>query len=357
MNVSSSAIVKMDLGGLNCLILFMSYELAMGGGAGSPVGGPGTRKVSISFSCLLQQVVEYLKIPQPAYYLVDARKNAVKLVLETDPGLGFYVYEGGPAKTVGESREIAAEKGVRSLRMEYNIQVEDLTSKKIKKLQRCEFLYQMKRIKLESMEREAGKVPVKWPDVPNHKRCKKYVCIDYMDVLRTLTVETKARVSAVNTFKLGPEKFISWLTIYAPTIATGMECVFSAARADCKATKQEAARRAVDFLRTAYNLDIVDLNYGNGVYAGIKCSLARESYLVAKERVLGIQGALHLAPFLGEDGCITPKSAVHKIPTPALPPPPPRKPKARPSFSDRFTHEPFAVPPELDTLFKRRKFD
>ncbi|XP_021722599.1 uncharacterized protein LOC110690063 isoform X2 [Chenopodium quinoa] len=334
-----------------------SYELAMGGGADSAVAGPETRKVSISFSCLLQQVVEYLKIPQPAYYLVDTRKNAVKLVPETDPSLGFYVYEGGPAKKVGELRERAAENVFRSLRMEYNIQVGDLTSKKIKKLQRCEFLYQIKRIELESMEREAGKVPVKWPDVPNQKRCKKYVCIDYMDVLRTLIVETKARVSPVETFKLGPAKFISWLTIYAPSIATGMECIFSAVRADCKATKQEAAKRAVDFLRTAYNLDIVDLKYGNGFYAGIKCSLARESYLAAKERVLGIQGALHLAPFLGEDGCITPKSVAHRILTPTLPPPPPHKARARPSFGDRLSQKPFSVPPELDNLFKRRKFD
>ncbi|XP_021741140.1 uncharacterized protein LOC110707426 [Chenopodium quinoa] len=342
---------------LKCFwVLLQSYDLAVGGDTAGSVAGPQTRKISISFSSLLKQVVEYLKLPPPAYYLVDVRKNSVKVDLETIPGVES-VYEGGAAETVGESREKAAEDAVRSLRIEYSVQVEDLTSKEICKLERCEFLYQMKRIELESVERAGSEVPVKWPSVPNHKKRKKYVCIDYTDVLRVLALETKARVSEVETFQVKPGKFLSWVTIYAPSIATGMECTFSTVHACSRATKQDAAKKAVEFLRTAFNLDIIDLIYGNGVYAGIKCSLARESYLAAKERVLGIQGALHLAPFLGEDGCVTPKSAVHKIPSPALPPPPPHKPRARSSFGACYGSQPSPAPAELDAFFKRRKLD
>ncbi|XP_021747531.1 uncharacterized protein LOC110713390 isoform X1 [Chenopodium quinoa] len=187
------------------------------------VGGHETRKVSISFSRLLHQVVEYLKLPLPAYYLADVGKNAVKVVMETDPGLGPDVYEGGQAATVRESREQAAENVVHSLRMEFSIQVEDLTAKKINRLERAEFLCQMKRIKLEAMERGVGQVPVKWPAVPDHKRRKKFVCIDYMDVLHTLSLETKVRISKVDNFNVGPGKFISWVTIYGSSVATGME--------------------------------------------------------------------------------------------------------------------------------------
>ncbi|XP_021742924.1 uncharacterized protein LOC110709005 isoform X2 [Chenopodium quinoa] len=342
---------------LVCLCLQWSYDLAMAADEVPSVGGHETRKVSISFTHLLHQVVAYLKLPVPAYYLVDVGKNAVKIVMETDPGLGPSMYEGGPATTIRESREKAAENVVRALRMEFSIQVEDFTSRKIKRLERAEFLYQMKRIELEAIERGTGQVPVKWPAVPDHKRRKKYVCIDYMDVLHTLSFETKARISEVDTFNVGPGKFVSWVTIYGSSVATGVECFFSAVRADLKATKQDAARKAVDFIRTTYNLDMVDLNYGNRIYAGIKCSLARESYLAAKERVLGIQGALQLAPFLVEESFVTPKSAVHRIPAPTLPPPPPHKPRSRPSFSARYTGHLSPTPAELDSFFKRRKFE
>uniref|UniRef100_A0A803MNZ8 Uncharacterized protein n=1 Tax=Chenopodium quinoa TaxID=63459 RepID=A0A803MNZ8_CHEQI len=233
-------------------ILLPSYELAMAADEVPDVGGHETRKVSISFSRLLHQVVEYLKLPVPAYYLVDVGKNAVKVVMETDPGLGPTVYEGGQATTVRESREKAAENVVRSLQMEFN-------------------------------------VPKKWLTVSDHKRRKKYVCIDYMDVLHTLSSVTKVHVSKVNTFTIGPGKFVSWVTIYGSSVATGVECFFSAVRADLKATKQDVAKKDVDFIRTSHNLDIVDLNYGNEIYADIKCSLARESYLAPKERCWGFR--------------------------------------------------------------------
>uniref|UniRef100_A0A803MUI3 Uncharacterized protein n=1 Tax=Chenopodium quinoa TaxID=63459 RepID=A0A803MUI3_CHEQI len=278
------------------MIGLVSYELEMDADEVPGVGGHETRKVSISFSRLLQQVVEYLKLPVPTDYLVDVRKNSVKVVMETDLDLGPSVYEGGPAATVTKSREKAAENA-------------------------------MNRIELEEKERGAKQVPVKRPTVPDHKRRKKYVCIDYMDVLHTLYSETKVRISQVDTFNVGPGKFVSWVTIYGSSIATRVECF------------------------------LIDLNYGNGIYAGIKCSLARESYLAAKERVLEIQGALHLAPFLVEEGCVTPKSAVHRIPTPTPPQPPPHKPRARLSFSARYSGQPSPVPAELDSFFKRRKFE
>ncbi|XP_021737061.1 uncharacterized protein LOC110703588 [Chenopodium quinoa] len=178
----------------------------------------------------------------------------MKVVMETDPGLGPSVYEGGPATTVRESCEKAAENVVRSLRMEFSIQVEDFTSKKIKRLERSEFLYQMKHIELEEMERGAGQVPVKWPTVPDHKRRKKYVCINYMDVFHALSSETKVRISEVDSFNVGPGKFVSWVTIYGSSIATGVECFLSNVHADSKAIKQDVARKAVDFLRALHTI-------------------------------------------------------------------------------------------------------
>uniref|UniRef100_A0A803NDR0 Uncharacterized protein n=1 Tax=Chenopodium quinoa TaxID=63459 RepID=A0A803NDR0_CHEQI len=253
----------------------------------------------------------------------DVRKNSVKVDLETIPGVES-VYEGGAAETVGESREKAAEDAVRSLRIEYSVQVEDLTSKEICKLERCEFLYQMKRIELESVERAGSEVPVKWPSVPNQRSA------------RNMSVLTTQMFCA----------FLLWR----------LKHVFQKLR--LSKLNQGSSCHGLQFMPPQLLLEWSALSALSMPVLGLPSKMQlRRLYLAAKERVLGIQGALHLAPFLGEDGCVTPKSAVHKIPSPALPPPPPHKPRARSSFGACYGSQPSPAPAELDAFFKRRKLD
>ncbi|XP_021740454.1 uncharacterized protein LOC110706808 isoform X1 [Chenopodium quinoa] len=140
-----------------------------------------------------------------------------------------------------------------------------------------------------------------------------------------------------------------------------MECIISDVCIGDAATKQNAAMKAVTFLQCKYKLDIIYLNYGQQKYAGIKCSLARESYMSAQERVLGVQGTLHLAPFLDDRDCSTPRSLCNKIPSASLPPNTPRKRRARPTFKRAgVANQPAAinfvkVPSDLEVVFKRAK--
>uniref|UniRef100_A0A803LWN6 Uncharacterized protein n=1 Tax=Chenopodium quinoa TaxID=63459 RepID=A0A803LWN6_CHEQI len=277
---------------------------------------PETLKVTISFQCLLNQVIGFLKLAAPTYSLTGITGNAVTLTLVTDCDLSPYIFEGGPAVTLDASREFAAEQATRFLRAEYGLQIHDLSSEAKYRLDLCAFLYEMKRIAIDSLNKPKPPEKNRWPVPPVRPHGDKYICIDYIDVLRVVVVATKARVSVIEVAELATTKWVAWLTVYPPG-SIDMECIYSQVMSSCKAAKQDAAKRAIQFLRICYNVDIIDLNHGKGVYSGIKCALSRESYM--------------------------------SIPTPALPPAAPRKPKASSSFGE---HAVQRSVPVLDDAFK-----
>uniref|UniRef100_A0A803MQS7 hAT-like transposase RNase-H fold domain-containing protein n=1 Tax=Chenopodium quinoa TaxID=63459 RepID=A0A803MQS7_CHEQI len=263
--------------------------------------------------------------------------------------------KGGPVDTLKASIKKASEQAVRGLRAKFGVQVDDFSSDRIGRLERCGFLYEMKRLGLESIEKPNGKTPVRWPSVPNQKRAAKYVCIDYLYVLRTLAADTGASVSSVEALAIADKKCIAWLTICNPYSSGGLECIYSSLTGKCKTAVQDAAKKRVDFLCSSYNLNIVDLNHTDVIYAGIKCALAKESFMAVKERVLGVQQPLHLPPFFTAAECSTPKSTAHQLKSSSCPLAAPRKPKARPNKASRATLTPVAVPKDLELVFKRRK--
>uniref|UniRef100_A0A803MEH6 Uncharacterized protein n=1 Tax=Chenopodium quinoa TaxID=63459 RepID=A0A803MEH6_CHEQI len=298
-----------------------------------------SRKVSISYCCLLRQVMDHLQFPPPVYELVDIHKNHVKLHVETTD-LGFshtYTFDGGEGEKLEASSEKAAKDAVRH------------------------FEARQKHDALESKERLLQKPPVNWLSAFPEKAGAKDVFIDYLDVLHVLTVETCARVSTTESSELALQGYVAWLTVYCPGETVNMECINSDICVGEAAVRQNAVVKVVSFLQCRYRIEIIDLNYGHEKYAGIKCSLARESYMSAQERVLGVQGTLHLAPFLDEHECSTPRSLCNKIPSASLPPNTPRKRRARPTFKRTgASNQPPAlnfvrVPSDLEAVFKRRK--
>ncbi|XP_021737066.1 uncharacterized protein LOC110703594 [Chenopodium quinoa] len=215
----------------------------------------------------------------------------------------------------------------------------------------------MKRLGLESIEKPNGKTHVRWLAVPGQKRAAKYVCIDYLDVLRPLVAETGARVSSVDVLEIADKKWIAWLSIFTSFTSAGLECVYSSFSGKCKTAAQDAAKKGVNFLCSSYNLNIIVLNHSNVVYARIKCSLAKESFMTFKERVLGVQQPLHLPPFFTAAECSRPKFAEQQLKSSNCPPAAPRKCKARSSTASRPAITPVAVPEDLELVFKRRKLE
>ncbi|XP_021764051.1 uncharacterized protein LOC110728715 [Chenopodium quinoa] len=181
-----------------------------------------------------ETVVACLELPAPLYTLSVNGGNSVELHLDRGDVLGTYVYNGGPPDTLKATIEKASKQAVMGLRAKFGVQVDDLLSERIGKLEHCEFLYEMKSLGLESIEKPNGKAPVRWPSNPIKKRATKYVCVVYQDVLRTLAAKPGARVSSVEVMQIVGKKCNAWLTKCIPLTSDGLECVYSSLDGKCK---------------------------------------------------------------------------------------------------------------------------
>ncbi|KMT19941.1 hypothetical protein BVRB_1g009880 [Beta vulgaris subsp. vulgaris] len=327
---------------------------------------PVPTQVVIPFHPLLERITTALHFPHPVYQFVDASKNNVCVSVKADCGPIAYIYVGGEAGKVEESCEKAAQKTVHDLMKKYEVYVEDVTSIKRQMFDRCATLYNLKRAELDRIEKGLPKIALHEPLSDNESGSSKYVSVDFMSILRVVFRTLAIRCTPIETIEHNPEQYTSWLTMTPPKSKFAYECIFGDCCCTLAAAKQSLAKKVLFYCLSAYNLEIVNANYNptTNKFDALMCTLARESYLNQKERVLGIKESLEPSLLLVEQDCLTPRGAAFQIPSTVSSPLPPKKRKPHPIIANPSVVAPsgtelpldFMTLPELDTVFKRSKF-
>ncbi|KAK9698156.1 hypothetical protein RND81_08G085700 [Saponaria officinalis] len=311
------------------------------------------RRITIPFYPLLTQITEFLHFPEPVYQLLDESTNNALA----------YVYVGGEAETIGESCEKASQKAVRDLIKKNSVHVEDITSTRILALKKCADLYRLKRDELENLEK--GKAKKQGGNGILDRNSVPCVCVDYLSIVRTIFRNIETQSTPIETVECAPGQFVSLLTITPFNRVNLEECMFSDPFPGLVAAKQNLAKKIIAYLVPLYNIEVIDANYGaqNSTYSSVVCALERESYLTARERILGIKELMEPSVLLVEQDCVTPRPASYQIPTINSPPLPPKKRKyniasdVHSAVGASGTKAPnyFSVPEELEMVFKRTK--
>uniref|UniRef100_A0A803N9P8 Uncharacterized protein n=1 Tax=Chenopodium quinoa TaxID=63459 RepID=A0A803N9P8_CHEQI len=176
---------------------------------------------------------------------------------------------GGDTNNVDESCEIAAKKAVYDLIKRYDIVVEDVTALHKPMYERRGRLYGYKKEELEEIEKGKSKVYFHGDISTGIGHNQRKVAIDFLEVLRSIL-----------------------------------------------SSKQDLARKSVDYLTDVCNLEIVDANYKATTcrFDALLCALERESYLSVKERVLGVKEQLERSSGLAEQDCIVPVGGEFQVP-------------------------------------------
>ncbi|KAL9231713.1 hypothetical protein vseg_006904 [Gypsophila vaccaria] len=215
-----------------------------------------------------------------------------------------------------------------------------------------------------SSKGKSNSLTVKKANTPQ-KEVSQFVCVDYVMLLEVIFRKIEISSTPIETIENGANRYTAWITITPKNLVCGKECIFSD---DCESlaqAKQNLAKKVILFLVPLYNLEIVDANHSllDRKYGEVLLALERESYLTAKERVLGIQEPIEPSLLLMEEECITPTGAAFRIPTMNSAPLPLKKRLSRPiedigtSVGNLGTKSRsfFVVPDNLETVFKRPK--
>uniref|UniRef100_A0A803N851 Uncharacterized protein n=1 Tax=Chenopodium quinoa TaxID=63459 RepID=A0A803N851_CHEQI len=223
-------------------------------------------QVVISFRPLLKQITRCLDFPDPEYQYLNLRKSIACVAIRSENSVVPTVYLGGDTNNVDESCEIAAKKAAYDLIKRYDIIVEDVTALHKQMYERCGLLYGYKKEELEAIEKGKSKVYFHGDISTEIGHNQRRVVIDFLEVLRFI-----------------------------------FRCVDAAA-------KQDLARKAFDYLINVCILEIVDANYRATTcrFDVLLCVLERESYLSAKERVLGVKEQPEPTSSLVEQDCMVP---------------------------------------------------
>uniref|UniRef100_A0A803MT03 Uncharacterized protein n=1 Tax=Chenopodium quinoa TaxID=63459 RepID=A0A803MT03_CHEQI len=243
------------------------------------------------FFPLLKQVTSLLNYLDPDYQILHDRGSTACVIVRADSDCIPCVYVGWDTDNA-KSCEVAAGKAVCDLVKKYEIVIEDVTA------------------------------------------LRKEMSVD----LRCTPIETIEHLS---------DQYISWFTVIHHKNSSSFRCLFSDYCPGPAAAKQNLARKVVDYLIDVFNLQIVDANYRETTcrFDAILCTLDRESYLRAKERVLGIKEELEPSALLVEQDCITSVGKEFQVPVSVSPDIPSNK---RSLWS--------VVGEGLDASFKRIRF-
>uniref|UniRef100_A0A803MUL2 Uncharacterized protein n=1 Tax=Chenopodium quinoa TaxID=63459 RepID=A0A803MUL2_CHEQI len=226
-------------------------------------------QVVISFRPLLKQITRCLDFPDLEYQYLNLRKSIACVAIRSENSVVPTVYLGGDTDNVDESCENAAKKDVYDLVKSYDIVVEDVTALHKQMYERCGRLYGYKKEELEAIEKGKSKVYFHGDISTEIGHNQRIVVVDFLEV----------------------------------------------------AAKQDLARKDVDYLINVCNLEIVDANYRATTcsFDAVLCVLERESYLSAKERVLGVKEHLEPTSSLVEQDCVVPVGEDFQAPMPNPP--------------------------------------
>ncbi|KAK9740632.1 hypothetical protein RND81_03G049700 [Saponaria officinalis] len=310
-------------------------------------------RIIIPFHPLLRQITKLLKFPEPECQLLDEAQNNMCIAVKTDIGPIAYVYVGGEAETLGQSFERASQIAVRDLVKKYSIIVEDVTYNKTLAVKKCADLYRLKRAELERKKKHRCRKG-KGRAISRLGGIMRSVSVDYMSVVRGIFRKIEIRSTPIETVQIWPNQFVTWLAITPVEKLTTEECLISEPCPDTETAEQNLAKKIISYVSPLYNIEIIDVNHGSQetAYSSVLCAHERESYLTVRERVLGIRELTELMPLLVEQGCVTPRESVHRIPDMECPPPPPKKRKCTAGCCSKHTRSDarnyFKVPDNWD---------
>uniref|UniRef100_A0A803MXM4 DRBM domain-containing protein n=2 Tax=Chenopodium quinoa TaxID=63459 RepID=A0A803MXM4_CHEQI len=270
-----------------------------------------SNRIAIPFRPLLGQMVDF---SEPVYDFIDKARNNACVRVKTENGKSEFVFFGGEANAVHESQERAAQKAVQKLMSHFGVRS------------------------------NLGK---KSSDEVLH------VTIDFVGFLGVIVTQTGADVSPLETIWVKGLGFVAWLTVTCLHSRGELECIYSDACPEINSAMQKAAKRAIHYLVTRYNLEIVDANYGVSLEKSAACSALKERFYQLK-RCLAAREEM-----FADDECLTPNSKRNQIPKISLPPAAPiRRRSTTPlSAASSSRTEPLVYGiPELETVWKRAKF-
>ncbi|XP_021729685.1 uncharacterized protein LOC110696645 isoform X1 [Chenopodium quinoa] len=183
-----------------------------------------------------------------------------------------------------------------------------------------------------------------------------HVTIDFVGFLGVVVTRTGAEVSPLETVWVEILGFVSWLTVSCPHNGGEMECIYSDACPELTDARQKASKRAIHYLVTKYNLEIIDANYGAVSEKHVACSALKRRFYQLKEHLAAREENF------ATDECLTPTSERFQIPKIGLPPAAPMKRRLvtaleAASSSTVRVAEPLVYDiPELETVWNRAKF-
>ncbi|XP_074267321.1 uncharacterized protein LOC141590649 [Silene latifolia] len=171
----------------------------------------------------------------------------------------------------------------------WGVIVEDLTFVRYRCLDRCSRLYRLKRNELEDIVKgeSRGDLEENVPDSPSRIR---HVSLDYVPLLRKIFNTIAVQATPLKTLRHCAGRYTSWITIQ-PLFNNASKEVFIGPTCDTLAhAKSELDRKVTMYPIHAYNLEIVDANYGSRAskIALLLYNLEQESYLTIRARMTGI---------------------------------------------------------------------
>ncbi|KAK9682416.1 hypothetical protein RND81_10G072500 [Saponaria officinalis] len=326
-------------------------------------------KISIPFHPLLKTITDYLQLPDPVYQFLDASKNNACVAVKTNCGPIAYNYVSGECRKIEESCDRAVQKAVHDLMKKYSVHVEDVTTIKKQIFGRCAYLYHLKRVVLERVEKGVVEIPLRetFPKIVSGD--SRFVSVDFVMVLRAVLKKLDNCSTPIETVEQDKGQFTSWFSIKPhtrnPSATCALQCIFGDSCPSLSEAKQNLSKKVITYLMAAYNFEVVNANYdpADSMADAIRYDLERESYLTVKECVLAIEEKVEPSLLLVEQDCLTPKGPAFRLPTTTSPPLPPKKRKmktsiVRPSVGtvSNISAPTFALPiQELETIFKRSK--
>uniref|UniRef100_A0A803MU34 Uncharacterized protein n=1 Tax=Chenopodium quinoa TaxID=63459 RepID=A0A803MU34_CHEQI len=215
--------------------------------------------LSRDFQSLLEKIVEHLQLSKPLYEVIDKSRNNAYVSVRARSGRPRFVFFGGPAVTVEESREREAQKAVQKLRARFNIRVSDFTSERVKMLSFCGKLIKHKCVAL--LHRKHGAAaPTRQGNLRNKSlTARPHVSVDYVAFLDIVGRKTGAFIILVKAV---------WVEGHESSVAV-----------------QQAAKKGVFYLVSKYRLEIIDVNYGDAAPLSLECARLGGGYLALKSRL------------------------------------------------------------------------
>lgn len=273
-------------------------------------------EIRMPFHPLLVSMTECLGYVQPLYLYTDVSNNRVSVCIRTLSKPVSYVYDGGEAATLEESCEKAAREAILDLKMRTDMYILDLTSRELDVIDRSTSLYKLKRVELERIEKGLSKVEFMEKEDGQSDGFSRVIQVDYVSILSVVLQCCDICSTTFEVLELGIGGFMAWFTL--PPTAGGRlpKNLFGDYRHSRALAKQSLAVKVIEYLRPLYNFQVVDANYNPAEMKShiLACNVARDNYLAAKERILGVKKEVLNSPPMPDQECLTPTGSANQIP-------------------------------------------